>query len=54
MPGGDQLDQGLVEVNTRSAEPTSRSEPPEDGLDTLVEPDRFDDYTTLTGWDEFA
>jgi hypothetical protein len=50
----DQLDQGLVEVNTRSAEPTSRSEPPEDGLDTLVEPDRFDDYTTLTGWDEFA
>ncbi|MCZ6889710.1 MAG: PD-(D/E)XK nuclease family protein [Gammaproteobacteria bacterium] len=44
-----QLDAGLIEVNVAGTVPTERSYPPPDGLDTLVDPDRFDDFGRLTG-----
>ena len=43
-----QFQRGEVEVNA-GAEPDAASEPPPDGLDTRIEPNRFDDYVWLTG-----
>ena len=43
-----QLARGEIEVNA-GAEPDADSEPPAGGLDTLVDPDRFDDFKWLTG-----
>ena len=43
-----QLAHGLIEVNA-GADPDVDSEPPADGLETRVEPDRFDDFAWLTG-----
>jgi len=43
-----QLAQGVIEVNA-GAEPDDRSQPPADGLETRVDPDRFDDFAWLTG-----
>jgi hypothetical protein len=49
-----QLDDGHVEVAADATEPTARSEPPDGALVMPEDPDRFDDFTRLTGWDEFA
>ena len=46
----EQLARGLIEVNA-GADPDADSEPPADGLETRVEPDRFDDFAWLTGVD---
>ena len=43
-----QFQRGEVEVNA-GAEPDAASEPPPDGLETRIEPNRFDDYVWLTG-----
>ncbi len=43
-----QLARGEIEVNA-GAEPDDDSEPPEDGLDTRIEADRFDDFRWLVG-----
>ena len=43
-----QLAQGVIEVNA-GADPDDRSQPPADGLETRVDPDRFDDFAWLTG-----
>ncbi len=43
-----QLAQGVIEVNA-GAEADDRSQPPADGLETRVDPDRFDDFAWLTG-----
>ena len=45
-----QFADGLIEVNA-GAEPDADSEPPADGLETRVDPDRFDDFVWLTGVD---
>ena len=47
-----QLAEGKIEVNA-GAEPDDDSRPPEGGLDTLVEPDRFDEFRWLTGVERF-
>ena len=47
-----QLGKGQIEVNA-GAEPDDLSEPPPGGLDTLVPPNRFDDFTWLTGVEGF-
>ena len=44
----EQLARGQIEVNA-GAEPDDHSEPPADGLETRVDPDRFDDFAWLTG-----
>lgn len=44
----EQFKQGIVEVNA-GAEADADSEPPADGLETRVAPDRFDDFFWLTG-----
>ena len=43
-----QFANGEIEVNA-AAEPDAASEPPEGGLETRVEPDRFDEFRWLTG-----
>ena len=44
-----------IEVNAKDTEPTPRSDPPQQALFTnTTDPDRFDDYTGLTGWDTFS
>ena len=43
-----QLAQGVIEVNAGAAS-DDRSQPPADGLETRVDPDRFDDFAWLTG-----
>ena len=43
-----QFANGEIEVNA-DAEPDAASEPPEGGLETRVEPDRFDEFRWLTG-----
>lgn len=43
-----QFANGVIEVNA-DAEPDTASEPPEGGLETRVEPDRFDEFRWLTG-----
>ena len=47
-----QFANGEIEVNA-GAEPDERSAPPDRGLDTLVPPDRFDDFRWLTGVESF-
>jgi len=42
---------GSVEVNAAG---TEGSQSPEDVIQPATEPDRFDDFRHLTGWDEFA
>ena len=44
----EQMARGEIEVNA-GAEPDDHSEPPGDGLETRVDPDRFDDFAWLTG-----
>ena len=43
-----QFAKGDIEVNA-DAEPDAASEPPQAGLETRVEPDRFDEFRWLTG-----
>ena len=43
-----QFVRGFIEVNA-GADPDADSEPPPDGLETRVDPDRFDDFAWLTG-----
>lgn len=50
----DQLGTGQIEVNVAGTEPTDRSIPPESGMNTVVDPDNFDDFTWLTGWEDGA
>lgn len=45
-----QFQRGHIEVNA-GAEADAESEPPADGLETRVEPNRFDDFVWLTGFD---
>jgi hypothetical protein len=50
-----QIAAGQIEVNAESTEADFRSASPADALATTSqEPDNFDDYTWLTGWDEGA
>ena len=49
-----QIAAGQVEVNAAGTEPDLWSAPPADALATNVDPDKFDDYTWLTGWEEGA
>ena len=44
----EQFARGEIEVNA-DAEPDADSEPPEGGLESRVEPDRFDEFRWLTG-----
>lgn len=44
----EQFARGEIEVNA-DAEPDAASEPPESGLESRVEPDRFDEFRWLTG-----
>jgi len=44
----EQFAQGKVEVNA-DAEPDDDSKPPEGGLESRIEPDRFDEFRWLTG-----
>ena len=44
----EQFARGEIEVNA-AAEPDDASEPPGGGLETRVEPDRFDEFRWLTG-----
>ena len=44
----EQFAQGEIEVNA-DAEPDAASEPPEGGLESRIEPDRFDEFRWLTG-----
>jgi hypothetical protein len=50
----EQLEAGHIEVNVAGTEPTERSAAPEHALDNDREPDRFDDFTRLTGWNSFS
>jgi hypothetical protein len=50
----EQLDAGHIEVNVAETEPTERSIAPEDALENDRGPDRFDDFTRLTGWNSFS
>ena len=49
-----QLAAGDIEVNVAGTEPDEHSVHPDRGLDTGVEPDRFDAFTRLTGWKDGA
>ena len=44
----EQFARGEIEVNA-DAEPDAASEPPEGGLESRIEPDRFDEFRWLTG-----
>ena len=46
----EQFQRGAIEVNA-GAEPDDDSEPPAEALETRVEPNRFDDFVWLTGFD---
>ncbi|TDJ38984.1 MAG: hypothetical protein E2O54_11740 [Gammaproteobacteria bacterium] len=50
----EQLDAGHIEVNVAETEPTARSTAPQDALENDRGPDRFDDFTRLTGWNSFS
>ena len=50
----EQLEAGHIEVNVAETEPTERSTAPEDALENDRGPDRFDDFTRLTGWNSFS
>ena len=47
-----QLAKGLIEVNAEGTEPHWLSGAPEEGLETNVEPDFFDGFRWLTGWED--
>lgn len=49
-----QLDKGLIEVTVEGTEPDGNSEPPENGLESGSDYNRFNDYPVLTGWGEDA
>jgi hypothetical protein len=49
-----QIATGQIEVNAAGTEPDLWSTPPADALNTNIDPDVFDDYTWLTGWEESA
>lgn len=49
-----QLDSGLVEVTVTGTEPDDQSQPPIDALEIPPTSDRFNDFATLTGWEERA
>jgi hypothetical protein len=49
-----QIAAGLIEVNAEGTERDLWSAPPADALNTNVDPDPFDDYTWLTGWEDGA
>jgi RecB family exonuclease len=49
-----QLDKGLIEVTVEGTEPDGNSEPPENGLESESDYNRFNDYPVLTGWGEDA
>jgi hypothetical protein len=49
-----QIAAGRIEVNAAGTEPDLWSAPPAEALVTNVAPDKFDDYTWLTGWEEGA
>jgi hypothetical protein len=49
-----QIATGQIEVNAAGAGPDLWSAPPADALDTKIDPDPFDDYTWLTGWEDGA
>ncbi len=49
-----QLSNGDVEVNVNGTEPGAEAIPPEEGLDVRVEPDDYDDFSWLTGWEDGA
>ena len=44
----EQFARGEIEVNA-DAQPDAASEPPEGGLESRIEPDRFDEFRWLTG-----
>jgi hypothetical protein len=50
----EQLDAGHIEVNVQETQPTARSTAPDDALENDRGPDRFDDFTRLTGWNSFS
>ena len=45
----DALGTLMAQETSAGTVPTERSYPPPDGMDTLVDPDRFDDFGRLTG-----
>lgn len=47
-----QLSTGFIEVNAEGTEPVLHCLPPEDALAPAPEPDTFDEFTWLTGWEE--
>jgi hypothetical protein len=47
-----QIAAGTIEVNAANTEATAASTPPAHALAAAEEPDRFDDFTWLTGWDQ--
>jgi hypothetical protein len=49
-----QIATGQIEVNAEGTERDLWSAPPADALNTDIEPDPFDDYTWLTGWEDGA
>jgi hypothetical protein len=48
----EQIAANAIEVNAEGTEPELAADAPANGFDTSVGPDRFDDFTWLTGWDE--
>ena len=49
-----QLDAGAIEVNAAGTDADERPTPPEDALAIDADPDRYDDYAGLTGWEPGA
>jgi hypothetical protein len=49
-----QIATGQIEVNAEGTERDLWSAAPADALDTNIDPDPFDDYTWLTGWEDGA
>jgi hypothetical protein len=47
-----QLDGGLIEVSVTGTEPDELSDPGDTGLPLPPTDDKYDDFTTLTGWGE--
>jgi hypothetical protein len=50
----EQIDQGLIEIKVKGAEPDGDSVPPEDGMKLEDHADRYNDYAVLTGWGKDA
>ncbi|HEU4614577.1 MAG TPA: hypothetical protein VFS15_20920, partial [Kofleriaceae bacterium] len=49
-----QLSAGDIEVNARGTQPDEGSAAPDDALAVQRDPDGYDDFTWLTGWEEGA